>query len=238
MSQNSRFKEIMPASLQNVDILVVSSDYSILKMFTGAVQQLGGQLNSTPSLTTAGHFVQGRRLDGIVIDMEMSGAQNFLENIRNGGPNRSSVIFGCAGPEQPLSASHGGVNFVFHKPLTPDKIVDLLESTSSLLQTEQKRYFRHKLVIPVNIYYGGVHHRALTSNMSETGMAIRTFRVFAPGSAVEFSFDLPAGPGIKGKGEIMWVDAEGHVGIKFNLVTCAGRPPLSQWLDTHSIVHN
>ncbi|HLJ87210.1 MAG TPA: PilZ domain-containing protein [Candidatus Angelobacter sp.] len=229
----------MPTTLQNLELLAVSNDYLILKMFASAVQQLGGRLNSTPSLTSANHFVRNRKIDALIVDLEMRGIHNFLADLRKGSPNRSSTIFACIGfPEQSDSARTAGASFVVSRPLTLDKAVNLLDSAGPTLAAERKRYFRHKLVTPVNIFYDGVQHRALTSNISETGMAIRSFRVFETGAPVEFSFELPAGPGVKGQGEIMWVDAEGNVGIKFTTVNSTGHPSLSEWLDGHAIVHS
>ena len=90
------------------------------------------------------------------------------------------------------------------------------------------------MTIPVTIARDGVPHVASTCNMSQSGMAIRSLRAFEPGTPVEFSFVLPSGPSVKGRGEVMWVDSEGRIGIKFLFLCCSGDLPLSEWLDQHS----
>ena len=225
------------SDLCGLQFLVISSDYTTLKAFTVAAQELGSQMDSTPSLTTANRFVQRYRLDGIVIDMQMQGAQHFIEGIREGSSNRSSVIFACAGlPLEENSAILAGANFVFHKPFSVEKILTLLSATAPVLAEEHRKYFRHKLVVPVNLSYDGVQRRALTANLSETGMAIRSFLMFQAGAPIEFSFQLPSGPLIEGHGEIVWVDAEGRAGIRYHAFSGCKKTEFAEWLDRNSVL--
>jgi hypothetical protein len=214
------------SGLGGLQFLVVSNDYNTLRTFTAAAEELGGQMDSTPSLTTANRFVQRYRLDGIVIDMQMQGALNFIETVREGNSNRSSVIFAC----------RAGANFVFHKPFSVPKILTLLSATAPSLEEENRNYFRHQLVVPVSIEYDGVQHRALTANLSENGMAIRSFRLFQAGAPVGFCFQLPSGPIVKGQGEIVWTDAGGSAGIKFSSISGCSQTDFAKWLDRNEVL--
>ena len=225
------------ALLNNLELLVVSNDYATLKMLVRACQEFGSQLDSTPSLTSANDFLKRRKIDGIIIDLQVPGALEFIGTIRKSNSNRTSILFACtATPEEAELAKKAGANFIAEKPCTLIQIQELLTKAAPTLAEERKRYFRHKLVIPVTLFYDGVQHRALTSNLSETGMAIRSFRLFEPGIPVEFAFDLPSGPGVKGKGEIMWMDTEGHAGIKFDSLDCTGTPHIIEWLGHRRMV--
>jgi hypothetical protein len=90
-------------------------------------------------------------------------------------------------------------------------------------------------VVPVSIDYDGVQHRALTANLSENGMAIRSFRLFQAGAPIAFSFQLPSGPVVKGQGEIVWTDAGGCAGIRFGNISGCGQKDFVEWLDRNSI---
>src|SRR5712692_6698596 len=57
--------------------------------------------------------------------------------------------------------------------------------------------------------------RATMLNISETGMVVRAATRLACASLVDFSFELPSGPRISGKGEIAWANGEGGMGIGF-----------------------
>src|SRR5436305_13704888 len=223
--------------LNNLELLVVSNDYSTLKMLVLACQEFGSRLESTPSITSANDYISRRKIDGIIIDVQVRGALEFIEVVRKSHSNRTSLVFACTvNAEEAEMARKAGANFIAEKPLTLNQIQALLNQAAPVLAEERKRYFRHKLVIPITLFYDGGQHRALTSNLSETGMAIRSFRLFELGLPVEFALDLPSGPSVKGKGEIMWIDTEGHAGIKFDSLTCTGTPPLSEWLGHRCMV--
>jgi CheY-like chemotaxis protein len=228
---------VSSALLNSLELLAVSDDYPTLKVLVRACHELGSRSDSTPSLTTAAQFVGNRKIDGIIVDMKMRGVCEFIHAVRKSNSNRSALIFACAGtPEEVEMAWAAGANFVAEKPVSQVAVVRLLSTAAPTLVEERKKYFRHKLVVPVSITYDGVEHRALTSNMSETGMSIRSFRVFEPGSPVGFVFELPSGPSVKGTGEVMWVDPEGRAGVKFNNVTSAGSPQFSEWLEHRCMV--
>jgi CheY-like chemotaxis protein len=226
-----------PALLSNLEMLVVSNDYSALKVMVSACQGLGARLESVSSITGANNHARHNKVDGMIIDMAMEGAAGLIETVRKEGSNHAAVVFACI--ENSLhsqQALQAGANLLVQKPVSLDNLVKLLTASAPMLEEERRRYFRHPLVIPITVSHKGVQHRALTSNMSQTGMAIRSFRVFESRAPVEFAFDLPSGPSVKGQGEVMWVDSEGRVGIKFIFLSCSGEYPLAEWLSHHCIV--
>lgn len=223
--------------LSNLELLAVSNDYSALKVIVSACQGLGARLESLSSITGASEHVRRNKVDGVIVDMKMEGARAFIESIRNAGSNHATVVFACTeSPQQSQQALQAGANMLVQKPVQFDNLVSLLKAAAPMLEEERRRYFRHSLVIPLTICHNGVQHRALTSNMSQTGMAIRSFRPFESRSPVEFSFQLPSGPSVKGQGEVMWIDSEGRVGIRFIFLSCTGDYPLAEWLNHHCIV--
>ena len=223
--------------LNSLELLAISDDYSTLKVLVRACQELGSHSESTPSLTTANHFVRNRKIEGIIVDMKMRDACGFIHGVRQSSSNRTSIIFACVGTHDEAALAIGsGANFTVAKPVARETVLNMLKAAASVLIEERKKYFRHKLIIPVSIAYDGVEHRALTSNMSETGMAVRSFRVFEPGEPVEFAFELPSGPAVKGNGVIMWIDPEGRAGIKFDRITTTGTPQFSEWLEHRCLV--
>jgi len=72
----------------------------------------------------------------------------------------------------------------------------------------------------------------MLSNLSESGMAVQ-FQDndnLAPGATVDFVFGLPDGPVVKGKGDIIWSNSGGGIGIQFRFLADAGHRELPQWL--------
>ncbi|HWZ44831.1 MAG TPA: PilZ domain-containing protein [Candidatus Saccharimonadales bacterium] len=225
------------AVLSNLDLLVVSNDYPALKVIVSACQGLGARPASLSSITGAKEHVFRHKVDGVFIDMKMEGARAFIESLRNAGSNHSALVFACTeSAQQSQHALQAGANLLVQKPVVFENLVGLLKASAPMLEEERRRYFRHPLVVPITISHKGIQHRALTSNMSQNGMAIRSIRPFESRSAVEFAFDLPSGPSVKGQGEIMWVDSQGRIGVKFIFLSCTGDAPLAEWLNHHCIV--
>ncbi|HEY6252062.1 MAG TPA: PilZ domain-containing protein [Candidatus Angelobacter sp.] len=213
------------------EFLVVCSDIAAYKTITRSLTKINPVVDYTSGVATAKAFIERRKIDGIFLDMELEGALDLVQSVRHGGSNRNSVIFGCVRPTE--EASHllnGGINFVLYKPLLPTAVQDALDSASSLIAAERKRYLRYQLMVPVMIRLREEEQKAITANVSRGGMAVRCHHVYEPGSPVQFTFDVP-GAEIQGRGEVAWANTEGFMGIKFYLLGDQNKQALSTWLD-------
>ena len=223
--------------LSHCELLVVSNDYTTLRTFARVCQDLGARIESAPSIAAAGDIVKKRKVDGIVVDMRMTGAFDLIEEIRSGSSNRSAVVLACCESyDESELAVNAGANLLIQKPVDEDNLIRLLQASAPMLDEERRRYFRHSVVVPVTLSRDGMTQNVLSSNMSQTGMAIRSLRAYESGTSVEFDFTLPAGPNVKGRGQIMWIDSQGRIGIKFLFLCCSGDLPLSEWLDRNCAV--
>jgi hypothetical protein len=99
-----------------------------------------------------------------------------------------------------------------------------------LLVRERRRYFRHPVNLPVVLKEGEFEQRARMTNLSEGGMAVHTVKPLRHSIAVDFSFDLPMGVSIKGKGRVAWVSTEGMAGIVAESFDGKGKEHLEGWL--------
>ncbi len=216
-----------------LEFLAVCSDYPVLKTVTSAIQKLGGHLHCVPSIATATDYIDRRKMDGIVIDTALDGALNLVQFIRDGRSNRQSCIFACVDQRKDASTViTAGANFVFYKPLVEETLLQILQAAAPMMEAERRRYFRYEIAALVSLSVRGKEHKAVLSNLSETGMAIRSLDTFPANAAVDFSFELPRGPLVKGRGQIMWSNKAGNAGIKFHFLSEAGHNELPQWLAT------
>lgn len=213
------------------EFLVICSDIAAYKTITRTLAKTNPVVDYTSGLATARAFIERRKIDGIFLDMELSGALDLVQNIRQGGSNRYSVIFACAPQgDDATRLLNAGVNFVLYKPLLANAVLDALESSSPIIMAERKRYLRYQLTVPVMLRLQEQEQNAVTANVSRGGMAVRCQRVYEPGSPIQFDFDLP-GARIKGQGEVAWANTEGFMGIKFYLLGEQNKQALSNWLD-------
>lgn len=226
-----------PSALANFELLVVSNDYSTLKTLVSAWREAGSHLESTPSLTCAHDFMQKRNTHGIVIDMQMKGAFEFIRQLKQSRGNASPIIVACARtPHEERAALAAGANFVVQKPISTGRIFDLLTLSGPIQSPQRRRHLRHPLVAPITIFSSGLHYRALISDLSESGMSIRSTRRFGLHAPLEFTFELRSNTAVAGEGRIMWADDSGFAGIQFDSVRCANSVPFPAWLDHHSVL--
>jgi CheY-like chemotaxis protein len=225
------------SALANFELLIVSNDYPTLKMFVCAWREAGNRLDSTPSIACANDFVQHRKMHGIVVDMAVKGASEFIGQVRKSRGNGAAIIVACAATAQDERAAlAAGANFVVQKPFSTGRIFDLLTLNSPIQAPQRRRYLRHRLVAPVTILSQGLQYRALTSDLGPCGMSIRSVRLLGPNTSLKFSFQLCSTTTVAGRGRIMWADDSGCAGIKFDSVRCADATPFPEWLNRHGVL--
>lgn len=230
------------AAVQNartgLELLVVSSDHQVVKAVADAIHTLHGRLSCAASVTTARDYIGWHKVGGIVIDMNLPGALELLGRMRGGSPNRFSVVFACVdSPAESQVAIRAGVNFVLHLPLLPEKIAHIFTAAADMMVAERRRYFRYPLMVPVELKMKERQVESTMSNLSEGGMAIWSLYYHAPGSSIQFAFEIPFGGLIRGEGEVAWTNADGLAGIKFNILADEAYHHLSGWVARRELIN-
>lgn len=213
------------------EFLVVCKDRPVFKAVASAIRLVNGRLNCAPSTSSALEYLRRRKMDGVVIDMNLPGALDLIRRMRTGTSNRTSVVFACMGllPET-QHAFTAGANFVIHRPLVPEKIAHMFTVARGMMTSDKRRYYRHPLMVPVEMNIKGRGSECTMSNLSEGGMAIWSLHYHAPGTLLKFSFGLPFGAEIQGEGEIAWTSPDGLAGVKFRILSDETYTRLSEWI--------
>lgn len=222
----------MTASSTTLEFLLVCENYHTLTAISQAIKQIGGNLGFAPATDSAHEYLQRRKVDGIFVDMEVSGAQNLITCIRQGMSNRNSVVFACVpSPTASPIVFVTGATFLLQKPLTMESVVASLNAAQEMMAREKRQYFRLPVNLPVFLVAGGVEQRAKMTNLSEGGMALRLGKPLEHRSIVEFTFELSSGATIRGKGLTAWANNDGLIGVKFQFLHGDGASRLQEWLN-------
>jgi CheY-like chemotaxis protein len=217
------------------EFLIVCRDARCHTVLTSAIHELQGIATTTADTIAALAYVTRRKLDGIFVDMRIDGALSLIGSIRRGTSNRFAAVFACAGEHEDASRLlNAGANFVVHKPVDRDEIATVLNSASQMIETERQRYLRHQLSLRVTLKTAAGEQKAMTSNISRGGMAVRCMQSLDPGSAIHFVLELPIGRPIRGRGEVAWANTDGQMGIRFYLVGEEVKTTLWQWMEQRS----
>jgi CheY-like chemotaxis protein len=222
---------LAPNDQPSLEFMVVCNDASVFKPVAAAIRQVNGRLNCAPTTSGAWDYLLRHKADGIVIDMGMPGALEMVGRLRRASCNRSSIVFACMGASTETQfAIHAGANFVFHDPLVADKIARIFSSAAAMMVAGKRRSFRYPLMVPVAMRVRERDVEGTMSNLSEGGMAIWSLYYHTPGSDVQFSFELPFGGFIGGRGEVAWTNSDGLAGVKFNILPDQASAHLKGWI--------
>jgi c-di-GMP-binding flagellar brake protein YcgR len=98
---------------------------------------------------------------------------------------------------------------------------------------EHRRYFRHKVDLPVELLCTGETFAGKIMNVSEDGLALTHFGPAAVEGPVAVQFALPSAEPqtFQAKAEVVWNDAS-TMGLRFLRIEPGSRSCFQAWLDS------
>jgi len=217
--------------------LLIANNYQTLTAVADGLGQVGASFDFASTSEAGGEYVGRRKVDGIIVDLDVPGAEDLIRSIRQGTSNRGAVVFACL-PSDNRSpvAVVTGATFLLPRPLTPESVASQVSAARSSMLREHRRFFRYPLSLPVYLVSNGAEQRGMMANLSEGGMAIYTVRSAEYRSMIEFAFELPSGEKIAGKGSVAWVNNEGMLGIEFHVLRGQGEVVLQKWIQEQQTI--
>src|SRR5229473_7612092 len=88
----------IPATMSTpleLEFVLVSSDYATMNAVSAGVKKYGAKFILVPTAETGRDCLNRRKIDGVFVDLEVSGALGLIEAIRKGTSNSKAVIFAC-----------------------------------------------------------------------------------------------------------------------------------------------
>jgi CheY-like chemotaxis protein len=176
-----------------------------------------------------------RKYDTVIVDCDDTDkAPAILQELRQGKSNKSCIAFALVnGKTTVQQAFQFGANFVLDKPISLERATRSVRAAQGLIMRERRRYHRHLLRATGTILVdSGAELPISITNISEGGISIECSRQLDQGGAANLKFTLP---GIKKtlevKGEIMWSNAEGQAGIRYQVLAVEVKRVLDAWLE-------
>jgi hypothetical protein len=216
----------------DLEFLLVSNSHQTLAAVTGGLEQIGIKFNFA-STSEAGRDYVGRcKVDGVIVDLELPGAQELIHSIRRGSSNPAAAVFVCL-PREARSpiAVVPGANVLLPYPLTADCVATHVVAARKAMLGERRRFFRYGVEIPIHLISSVGEQRGMIRSLSEGGMAAYTVKAVERGEAIQFEFRLPSGEAIAGKGSVVWANSEGMIGAKWVFMHELGEEVLQKWLE-------
>jgi CheY-like chemotaxis protein len=220
----------------SLNCLLLTSDATLLEVFRTAFSGTSIELEMRSDAASAIELSARRHLDGFVIDCDdiLRGA-DLLREIRGSRSNKTSVVIAVVnGTTSVSTAVDSGVNFVLPKPVQDRQLRSLLAVAVPRMVREHRRYFRHKVDLPVELLcYTGEIFAGKIMNVSEDGLALTHFGPAAIEGIVTVRFGLPSADPrtFQAKAEVIWNDASA-MGLRFLRIEPGSRSWFGAWLDS------
>ncbi len=120
------------------------------------------------------------------------------------------------------------------KPVEAKTLRSILDMALPRMEREHRRYFRHKVDLPVEVLcYAGATFAGKLVNVSEDGLALTHFGPAAVEGVVTVQFRLPSAEPqtFQAKAAVVWNDASA-MGLRFLRIEPASRSCFGAWLDS------
>ena len=216
--------------------LLLTSDPTLLQMMRHSCIAAEVDLELRRDAASAIELAARRHLDGFIIDRDdVSGAMDVLPRIRSSGSNQRSVVFVVVNDTTSIdTAFKAGANFVLAKPVQDTVLRGFLDIAVVRMEREHRRYFRHRLSVPISLFCNtGESFAGKIMNVSEGGLALAPFGPAPAQGVVTVQFELPSAEPqtFKAKAEVVWNDAHA-VGLRFVRIAPECRSNFAAWLDS------
>ncbi|HXE34387.1 MAG TPA: PilZ domain-containing protein [Verrucomicrobiae bacterium] len=219
------------STLTELEFLLVSNDYATLTAVSGGVKKYGAKLGLVPTAEAAREYLERKKIDGVFVDMQVSGMAGLMEAVRKGTSNGKTAIFAVVQTAGQTTATlNAGANFVLRTPLSVEGVALHITIAKDIMLRERRRFFRHAVNLVVILKDSEGEQRGRIINLSEGGMAVRAVKMLKQWTVLEFAMELAPGVDLSGKGQVAWTSSDGMAGILFQTLRGMGRGYLGAWL--------
>jgi CheY-like chemotaxis protein len=218
----------------NLESLLISRDSEVVRTLQTTLDKLSIAVQVMAAARSGNDAMSTAKFDAVVVDCDdLQGGSEVLRHLRQTPSNKTSVSFAILnGKTTTQQAFEMGANFVLQKPVTPSSTLRCFNAALGFMERERRRYFRCLVKIPVTMHFNGSGEvKAVATNLSEGGMAIRIESAITKQAVFAIKFALPGTKVLlEPKAEVAWVDGSGRAGIRFTEFSDSARQQLEAWV--------
>lgn len=214
--------------------LLLTRDQEVLRTIRRVLETVAIDLETVTSTAAARQRISRDKFDAVLVDCDdVESGCEVIRELRKGKSNARAIVFAIT--NRVTNTKHAftiGANFVLEKPISQERAARSLRAAHGLLLRERRRYHRHKVNGTAHVSYGSVRDVPMPlSNISEGGVALATQRTEDMRGMVTLRFDLPGcSRSLEAKGEFVWTNDTGRVGVRFTNISPATKTELDSWL--------
>lgn len=212
----------------------MSRDAETVRVLRPALEKLSIEVEVCRGARSGNEIIHSEKFDAIIVDCDdLQGGLDVLRSLRKTQSNKGSAAFAILnGKTSTHEAFEMGANFVLQKPISALSAIRCFNAALNMMERERRRYFRYPVEMAVTLVFPqGEEVKALSTNLSEGGMAVRYRGKLPKGTISRVQFTLPGGNvALEPKGDIAWSDGSGRAGLRFTEMPGSVRERLEHWL--------
>jgi ActR/RegA family two-component response regulator len=214
--------------------LLLTRDQEVLRVIRRVLETVCIDLETVTSTEAAREIIARRKFDALMIDCDdVESGCNVIREVRKGKSNSKSIIFAVTNRVTTTKDAFAmGAHFALEKPISIDRTTRSLRAAHGLILRERKRYHRHQISATAHLTYGSVRDVPIPlKNISEGGLSLGMSRTADMQGAVHMRLELPGlNRVLEAKGEFVWTNETGHVGVRFTSLPTQAKSELESWL--------
>jgi CheY-like chemotaxis protein len=219
--------------------LVLSSDDDTMRVLRRVLADQEISVEHCTDADSAVIKLSRQRFEAVIVDGDDENmATRVLTTLRSAPRNRHAIAIAVLkGQGAAQKALEIGAHFVLIKPLSFERARNSFQTARALMKCERRRHARVPVQIPVTVLSaeGKGQEKAVTSDISEGGMALQLSRQARKSGSIRLRFGLPAtNHVVECAAEVAWENAGSQTGIRFVDLSPESRDQLRSWLARHS----
>lgn len=224
-------------STMNPQSLVFSSDEKTIRVLRRVLGgfQMGVEL--CRDVDSAIRELTRRRFEAVILDGENEGSARMLASVRSAPSNQRAILTAIVEPgRNPQPGLVKEADFVLYKPVSFEPAHRSFRAARYLMKCECRRNTRVAVQFPVRFLgvNGKAEQRAVTSDISEEGMAVRFLRLYKMSHPIRLQFTLPGTDHVvECTAELSWQNAQAEAGFRFLELAREDREQLRAWLSPY-----
>jgi hypothetical protein len=220
--------------------LLLSREALTVDTMDKVFHDLGISADLSLSASTAKRLLQERPFDLLVLDFDSPEAMEVMNFDGSNAQKQPTAVIAITRGASPLKkAQTKRVCFEVQKPFTAALMGKTLKVAYSLIVKNKRATFRHEVAIyaSANLTDNSGAKRmlpgTLITDISETGMRIKTAEALPLQTAISLDFKLPETRSqLHTSCIVTRSDADGYAGVRFQFIPLLEQRELQRWMDS------
>ena len=212
--------------------MLLTHDAHLSSVVQEITREVAIALQSCETVDCAKRTIAGSTFDAVVVDCDdVQGGTAFLRDVRRAWTTKNAAVVAVLdGATATADASDMGADSVVSKPVPVDILRQILMKVCGTLR--KREHQRVTLTVRVWVTAGAIVERQAESlNISEGGIGLCLGEAILEDEALSLKFELPGCKHrFRVRGEIVWADPSGRMGVRFVGMTPPATEELRMWL--------